>query len=152
MFFFHLKGSPNTKKNGIMLKIQNQQEPCNSDTCPWSYGFMMQYDCYHIRSLPFSIQPPFTMAHLMDACRKLDKSKFEKSDSTIHYVDSQGNHRWKGSSKLKATQVYTPSFGRAEPGQHVWVVDPMVWFKRVGRVTHCRCFFILPFMANKTTI
>ena len=83
----------------------------------------------------------------MDASRKLDKSKFEKSDSTVHYIDSQGNHRWKGSSKLKATQVYTPSFGRAEPGQHVWVVDLMVGFRRVWVADLKGSFFIyLPWL------
>ena len=68
----------------------------------------------------------------MDASRKLDKSKFNKSDSTVHYIDAQGKHRWKGSSKLKATQIYTPSFGRAEPEQHVLGGGPMVGSKRVG--------------------
>lgn len=45
--------------------------------------------------------------------RRLDRSKFEPSDSTVVYWDSQGRKRFKGAGgKLKRTQVYPPSFGR----------------------------------------
>lgn len=55
--------------------------------------------------------------------RKLDKSKFKKSDSTIRYKDSSGRMRFKGSATLKQTQVYTPSFGAAEPQLHFMLFD-----------------------------
>eukprot|EP00435_Cladocopium_sp_Y103_P055403 s261_g18.t1 len=45
--------------------------------------------------------------------RRLDRSKFEPSDSTVVYWDSQGRKRFKGAGKkLKQTQVYPPAFGR----------------------------------------
>ena len=50
--------------------------------------------------------------------RKLDKSKFKKSESTICYKDGAGRKRFKGSPTLKDTQVYTRSFGTAEPRLH----------------------------------
>lgn len=48
-------------------------------------------------------------------CRKLDKSQFPKSRSTVRYTDGKGQKKFKGSPLLKATQVYTPSFGNAVP-------------------------------------
>lgn len=44
--------------------------------------------------------------------RKLDRTKFEKSDSTIQY-ERRGRRRFKGSTSLRSTQVYPPNFGRA---------------------------------------
>ena len=44
--------------------------------------------------------------------RKLDKSKFEKSNSTKVYVNEDGEKKFQGTSKLQETQVYPPKFGR----------------------------------------
>lgn len=44
--------------------------------------------------------------------RKLDRSKFAPSNTTIRYRDGAGKMRYKGSSTLKATQTYPRNFGR----------------------------------------
>lgn len=44
--------------------------------------------------------------------RKLDRSKFAPSNTTIRYRDGAGKMRYKGSSTLKARQTYPRNFGR----------------------------------------
>lgn len=53
-------------------------------------------------------------AHMLTSCRKLDKSKFSKSTSTVCYLDKHGKRRFKGSRSLKSTQVYPRRFGVAD--------------------------------------
>lgn len=50
--------------------------------------------------------------HLPFACRKLDKSKFEKSTSTRQYQNADGEVKFQGTPNLVDTQVYPPKFGR----------------------------------------
>lgn len=50
--------------------------------------------------------------HVYGTVRKLDRSLFDKSDSTVQY-NTEGGRKFKGSKKLRQTQVYPPKFGRA---------------------------------------
>ena len=50
-----------------------------------------------------------------NSIRKCVRSKFKKSDTTVVYWDQQGRKRFKGSTRLKATQTYPLRFGRAVP-------------------------------------
>lgn len=47
--------------------------------------------------------------------RKLDRSRFAPSDSTVEYRSKGGERRFRGNgSKLQSTQTYPPKFGRAD--------------------------------------
>ncbi|CAK9007318.1 unnamed protein product [Durusdinium trenchii] len=45
--------------------------------------------------------------------RKLERSRFPKSNTTIKYRNARGEWKFKGSDQLKVSQVYPPKFGQA---------------------------------------
>lgn len=91
----------------------------NMETCQvvrlWPFCLQVVQDCGVNKTFMYPIG---SICYICWPWRKLDKSKFQKSESTIRYKDGAGRDRFKGSPKLKATQVYTRSFGTAEPRLH----------------------------------
>ena len=52
--------------------------------------------------------------------RKLDKKRFDKSDSTRQYKSKNGKKCFQGvPGKLRETEIYPPAFGRAVLRLHV---------------------------------
>lgn len=59
----------------------------------------------------FVLNPPCFWKY----CRKLKRSNFQKSDTTIQYRNKDGQPKFKGSSSLKSSQTYPRRFGKAAP-------------------------------------
>ena len=59
------------------------------------------------------------------ARRKLQRGKFQKSDTTVQYRNKAGERKFKGSSTLKSTQTYPRRFGTSVTWQFVkWMYSP----------------------------
>ena len=106
----------------------------NMETCQvvrlWPFSLQVVQD-YRVKQCLFFFKKHWCIHFVWYICyicwpwRKLDKSKFKKSESTICYKDGAGRKRFKGSPTLKDTQVYTRSFGTAEPRLHMFFFHRM---------------------------
>ena len=76
------------------------------------YIHLNTYTYMHIHIFTYNITyslSPFQTVLL--SRRKLDRSQFGKSETTVRYKDRSGVIRYKGSKLLKATQTYPRRFG-----------------------------------------